>query len=121
MSIPPELLGKRYISLTTYRKTGVPVLTAVWFGEDKEKLYVMTANDSGKAKRIRNNPDVRIASCTVRGKITGPTFTAKAQILSNTDWPRAKKSIESKYWLARLTPRSKTNVYVAIEDIRPAT
>ncbi|GAC1430593.1 MAG: hypothetical protein NVS1B11_14080 [Terriglobales bacterium] len=118
MSLPQELRGKNYISFMTYRKTGVPVPTPVWFGEDDDKLYVMTGADSGKTKRIRNNPEVRIAPCTMRGKITGPQFTAKARILPETDWPRAKQSIESKYWLARLTPRSKTNVYIAIQDIR---
>ena len=50
------------------------VATPVWFGEDEDKIYVMTRSDSGKYKRIRNNPQVLVAPCTMRGKITGPDF-----------------------------------------------
>ena len=42
--------------------------TPVWFGEEDGKLYVMTRSDMGKAKRIRNNPQIKLAPCTVRGK-----------------------------------------------------
>ena len=73
--------GQKYISLTTFRKNGVAVATPVWFGEDGDKLYVMTRSDMGKAKRIRNNPRVRVAPCTSRGKVTGPEFEASARIL----------------------------------------
>jgi hypothetical protein len=115
--IPPEVHGQKYISLATFRKSGVPVSTPVWFGEDSDKLYVMTRSDSGKYKRIRNNPQVRIAPCTIRGKVTGPEFPAQAIVLPEADWPHAKTSIEKKYWLARLPFWSKKNVFVAIENI----
>jgi PPOX class probable F420-dependent enzyme len=74
MPIPRELRGQKYISLGTFRKSGVAVYTPVWFGESNEKLYVKTRNDSGKFKRIRSNPTVKVAPCNVRGKITGPEF-----------------------------------------------
>ena len=102
MPIPPEVRGQNYIVLTTFRKTGAPVQTAVWFAEQDEKLYVMTRSDSGKYKRIRNSPQVKIAPSTIRGKITGPEFTATARILPPEEWPKARKAIQSKYWLARL-------------------
>jgi len=57
-AIPSAIHGQKYISLTTFRKNGTPVATPVWFGEDGDKLYVMTRSDLGKAKRIRNNPQV---------------------------------------------------------------
>jgi len=76
MSIPPEIHGRTYISLASFRRNGAAVPTPIWFGEKDGKLYVMTRSDSGKYKRIRNNPHVRIAPCTVRGKITGPEFAA---------------------------------------------
>jgi hypothetical protein len=41
----------------------------------------MTRSDMGKTKRIRNNPKVRVAPCTIRGKVTGEEFPAKARIL----------------------------------------
>ena len=116
MPIPPELTGQKYISLASFRKSGEPVRTPVWFGEKDDKLYVMTRSDSGKYKRIRNNPKVSIAPCTMRGKITGPEFAATARVLPEEDWLWARKTIERKYWLARIPFFwSKQNVYLEIE------
>jgi PPOX class probable F420-dependent enzyme len=69
--IPEEIAGQKYVSLKTFRKNGVGVATPVWFGEEGDKLYVMTRSDMGKTKRIRNNPQVRVAACTIRGTVTG--------------------------------------------------
>ena len=49
-AIPSEIRGQKYISLTTFRKNGVAVATPVWFGEEGDKLYVMTRSDMGKDK-----------------------------------------------------------------------
>src|SRR5256885_16760927 len=76
--VPAAIHDQKYISLTTFRKTGVGVATPVWFGEEDGKLYVMTRSDMGKTKRIRNNPQVKVAPCTIRGKVTGPEFAASA-------------------------------------------
>ena|SRR5579863_6824101 len=114
MAIPSEIHGHNYISLTTFRKNGAAVPTPVWFGEDDGRLFVMTRSDSGKYKRLRNNPQVRIAACTMRGKVTGPEFAATARVLPPEDWPRARKTIHQKYWMARLPFWSKQNVYVEI-------
>jgi uncharacterized protein len=121
MPIPPEIRGHKYICLITFRKTGAPVSTPVWFGEDDDRVYVKTRSDSGKYKRIRNNPQVRIAPCTMRGKIIGQEFSAKARILPEQDWPYADATIKKKYLLARLPFWSKKNVFIAIENIEPAT
>ena len=102
MPIPAAIQGQKYISLATFRKTGVPVYTPIWFAEDDDKLYFMTNSKLGKVKRIRNNPGVRIAPCTIRGKITGPEFAAQARILPPTDTNRVQRAIRAKYWLARL-------------------
>ena len=114
MPIPREIQGRKYMLLTTFRKSGVAVPTPVWFGEDDDNLYIMTRSDSGKFKRIRNNPGVRVAPCTVRGKVTGPEFSALARILPPEAWPRARQTIHRKYWLARLPVWSKKNVYLEI-------
>src|SRR5207248_8837565 len=111
-----EITGQKYISLATFRKNGAAVHTPVWFGEKDGKLYVMTRSDSGKYKRLRNNAKVRIAPCTIRGKITGPEFSATARLLPQQEWPRARGTIHRKYWLARIPlVWSKQNVYVEVE------
>jgi PPOX class probable F420-dependent enzyme len=100
--IPAAIRGQKYISLTTLRKDGSKVATPVWFGEDGDKLYVMTRSDLGKTKRIRNNPHVRVAPCTVRGKVTGPEYAALARILPPEEHAHAREAINRKYWMARL-------------------
>jgi uncharacterized protein len=109
------LSKEKYVSLVTFRKTEAAVTTPVWFAEDSGKLYVMTRSDSGKYKRIRNNPKVRVAACTMRGKVTGPELNATARILPADDWPRAARLIRKKYWLARVPFFwSKLNVYLEV-------
>jgi len=100
--IPAPIEGQKYISLTTFRKTGVGVATAVWFGEDAGKLYVMTRSDMGKTKRIRNNPQVRVAPCTIRGKVTGAEVAATARLLPAEEQARARAALKRKYWMTRI-------------------
>jgi uncharacterized protein len=102
-AIPEAIRGQKYISLTTFRKNGAAVATPVWFGEESGKLYVMTRSDMGKTKRIRNNSQVRVAPCTIRGKVTGPDFAALARILPLEGHAHARQTVNRKYWLARLT------------------
>jgi PPOX class probable F420-dependent enzyme len=116
MAIPSAITGQKYMSLASFRKNGNPVYTPIWFGEKADKLYVMTRSDSGKYKRIRNNPRILIAPCTMRGKITGPEFAATVRMLPPEDWPWARETISRKYWLARVPFFwSKQNVYLEID------
>ena len=100
--IPEQIAEQKYISLKTFRRNGVGVATPVWFGEDGERLYVMTRSDMGKTKRIRNNPQVRVAPCTIRGTVTGAEFAATARILPPEEHARARQAINWKYWAARI-------------------
>ncbi len=100
--IPSAIRGQKYIALTTFRKNGDAVATPVWFGEDGDKLCVMTRGDMGKTKRIRNNPAVRVAPCTIRGREIGPQSAATARILPPEEHALARQSINRKYWAARL-------------------
>ncbi len=113
--IPPEIHGQRYISLTTYRMVGTPVRTPVWFAEENDKLYFMANAKSWKVKRLRNQAQVRIAPCTIRGKITGFEFSATARFLVPEEYAQARRAINRKYWLARIPfVWSKTNKYVEL-------
>src|SRR5689334_18846042 len=68
----PEVLsrfeGENVISLETYRRNGEPVRTPVWFLKENGILYVHTGDNTGKVKRIRRNPKVRVAPSHFRGK-----------------------------------------------------
>ena len=77
-------------------------LAPIWFAEDDNRIYFMTSSKLGKYKRIRNNPSVTIAPCTIRGRITGPEFKATVRILRPDEHARARRLINAKYWLARV-------------------
>src|SRR5579885_2638274 len=116
MSIPAEIHNQKYVSLTTFRRSGVAVNTPVWLGERDGQLYVVTEKISGKSKRIRNNPSVRVAPCTIRGKITGPEFSGRAQVLPESDESSITRQIIcKKYWLTRLSFHPQKNKYLKIE------
>jgi uncharacterized protein len=113
--IPSAIRGQKYISLATFRKTGAKVATPVWFGEDGDKLYVMTISTMGKVKRIRNNPLVEVAPCTMRGKLTGDKVFAHARILPPEEHAHARQTVHRKYLLARLSaPFSKADTFLEI-------
>jgi uncharacterized protein len=120
-TIPPEIHGQRYISLATFRKNGTAVYTPIWFAEDNGKLYFMTSTKLWKYKRIRNNPQVKIAPCTMRGKTTGPEFSATARILPPEQFAKARQLIDAKYWLARVPLLWRnTDAYLEITQLHSA-
>lgn len=121
MAVTPALRGQKYISLTTFRKSGAAVRTPVWFAEADGKLYLFTNPQSGKVKRIRNNPSVRLAPSKMRGKITGPEFQAQARILTGTESDRARGIMKKKYLLMRIPFLwSKNSIFLELEMNQPA-
>ncbi len=71
MSGLENLESQKYISLETYKKNNQPVRTPVWFVINNDLIYVITREDTGKVKRLKNNPQVKLAPCTFRGKPIG--------------------------------------------------
>jgi PPOX class probable F420-dependent enzyme len=88
------LQGHGFISLTTFGKSGKAVSTPVRFGVESGKLYVSTGTKSGKVRRIRSNPKVQLAPCTIRGKVVGPTVEAMARILSVDEGVLAESALK---------------------------
>ena len=75
---------QKYLNLESVKRDGTPVQTPVWFAEEQGVLYVYTLAKAGKVKRIRRNPHVRLAPCTMRGTVTGPWVEAEATIVDAT-------------------------------------
>jgi PPOX class probable F420-dependent enzyme len=92
----------KYISLETFRKNGQGVQTPVWFVLHSGAMYAYTAANSGKVKRIRNNPRVRAALCTVRGRVTGPWVDGTASIVDGDERRMADRLLDRKYFLRRI-------------------
>jgi len=119
-SAAAALQGHKYVSLATFRRNGQEVRTPVWFAEQAGKLYVMTRTDSGKFKRIRNQPQVRLAACTMRGKVTGPWADGQARILDRAEEGVARQALARKYFLMRFPWLwSRKNIFLEI-TLRPA-
>jgi PPOX class probable F420-dependent enzyme len=60
---------EQFLSLTTFRKSGESVSTAVWIGRDGDALIVTTPEASGKVKRLRNSPRVEVRPCNRMGRV----------------------------------------------------
>ena len=62
--------------------------------------YVYTLANAGKVKRIRRNPRIRIAPCTMRGKVIGPWVEAEATIVDATTAAHGHALLRQKYgWM----------------------
>ena len=96
-----QLAQGRLISLTTYRRDGRAVATPVGFVREGEHLLAWTAVNTGKVKRIRNNPQVMVATCTPRGEVTGPEWTATVSILPPDEVARVYPMLAEKYEVMR--------------------
>jgi PPOX class probable F420-dependent enzyme len=95
-----ELATERYVSLTTTRRDGTPVPTAVWAAPDGEgRLLVWTGSESGKVKRLRHTPAVTVAPCDRRGNVTGVPVPGTARLLPDGELPRVHAAMTRKYGL----------------------
>ena len=98
-----QFASQRYLNMETYKKTGEPVATPVWFAEENGTFYTYSLANAGKVKRIRNNPKVRIVPCDVRGKPKGEWVEAKARILDERGAALGHRLLNEKYgWMKRI-------------------
>ena len=86
-----------YVSLTTIRRSGVPVSTPVWAAPDGETLVVWTRTDSGKVKRLRHTSRVTVAPCDIRGRVQGAAVDGVAEFVPHAEWPGALASLRRAY------------------------
>ena len=91
--------GEHYLSLETMRRDGTGVRTPVWFAADEAgRLYIYSRADAGKVKRIRLNGAVRIAPCTMRGRVTGDWTNTRATIVTGAAFDTGMRLLDLKYW-----------------------
>lgn len=91
-----------YLNLETFRRSGEGVQTPVWFVENGGLLYVETSARSGKIKRIRRNPHVRVVPCTASGKPRGVWVEGEAQLVSDAaESEQINRLLNRKYGLIK--------------------
>ena len=93
--------NQQYLNIETYRKSGQPVATPVWFVQERDTLYIHTLETAGKYKRIRNNPQVRIMPCGARGEPKGEWMSASAQAMPAEEKDRINRLFRQKYGLQK--------------------
>ena len=99
------LESARTVSLATFRRDGRQVNTPVWVVLVGERLYVNTEAASGKVKRIRNNPRIRIAPSTMGGKPLAEWREGTAQVVDDAALVgRVNNAIRAKYGLQARIP-----------------
>lgn len=91
------LVRQRAVLLTTYRRDGTPVGTAVNIAVEGDRAFFRTPHKTGKVKRLRNNANVEVAPSTMRGKPTGPAVRAQARLLGGEEAKLASNAIQRKY------------------------
>jgi hypothetical protein len=95
------LVDRKYCLVTSYKRSGQPISTPLWFGLAEGKLYFRTYADAVKVKRIRNNPRVLVGPCDARGKPSGPMVEARARVVAPDEEPQAERAVQSNYGLLR--------------------
>ncbi len=84
------LAAAKYVALTTFRRTGVPVTTPVWFAPslDEPTLFVViTVDETGKTKRLAHTDTVELQACDMRGRVAqgSPTYRGTARVVRDAE------------------------------------
>ena len=96
-----QFTKQSYLNLETFRKNGAGVKTPVWFWEDGGVLYVRTIDGSGKVKRARRNPHVRVTPCKVDGTPIGKWVSGEARFVDEAEAERINRGLKKKYGLMK--------------------
>lgn len=91
------LSGHKYINLETYRKSGRGVRTPVWFVISDGQIFVLTSQETGKVKRIKNNQTIKIMPCGIRGEPKGQWIDGTARIVTESEMQEIVKLRYKKY------------------------
>ncbi len=94
-----RLAAANYLLLTTFRRDGRAVPTALWFAVDGAEFVVWTVTTSGKVKRIRRDGAVTVAPCDLRGNPRGEAIKAYARLLDEAETARVRRLISRRYGL----------------------
>jgi PPOX class probable F420-dependent enzyme len=95
-----ELDRARYISLTTFKRDGSPVSSAVWItGADGTYVFT-TGSNAWKTKRLLRNPAVEVQVCDMRGRVEPATkrYTGTGTVANSPDAvAAAQRALATKY------------------------
>ncbi|HEY2316620.1 MAG TPA: pyridoxamine 5'-phosphate oxidase family protein [Streptosporangiaceae bacterium] len=92
---------EKYVSSTTFRRSGSPVSTATWIVDiDSGHVGFWTSSASGKYKRLRNNPKITLQPSDSRGKVKADTASVEGTAELATSGPQfdaVQSKVRAKY------------------------
>jgi PPOX class probable F420-dependent enzyme len=89
----------RQIVLVTFKRSGEAMPSPINHGVADGKLYVRTDPSTGKVKRLRNNPNVVVVPCNLRGKPKGQAVAGVARILPESEHAHAEEAVAANWSL----------------------
>lgn len=99
------LAAAKYVSLTTFRRTGEPVSSPVWIApavDGSGHLAVITVDGTGKTKRLGHTRRVELRPCDVRGRVADgePTYRGEGVVVrSAAEVAGVRAAVVAKYGL----------------------
>ena len=97
MTTLSSLRDTKTILLTTYRRDGTPIDTAVSIAFDGDRAFFRSYDKAWKTKRLARNPNVKAAPATVRGAPTGPAVEARATLLDGDEAKLAARALARRH------------------------
>ncbi len=95
-----SLGDEKYLALTTFKRDGTPVTTAVWAAPiDDNKIGFWTSSGSGKAKRLAHTSKVIVQPSDSRGRVKAGTtpVEATAELVTGPQLEGIRTKIVAKY------------------------
>lgn len=95
-----SLGDEKFVSLTTFKRNGDAVASAMWIARDGESLVAWTPADTWKVKRVARDPRVTLTASGRTGKVAenAPVFAGSAEVLRDPgEVARVEGLIKRKY------------------------
>jgi len=93
---------EKFVSLTTFKRNGDAVASAMWIVRDGNGLAAWTPADAWKVKRIRRDPRVTVTASGRSGKVRAgqPAFDGTAEVITDpAEVARTEALVKGKYGL----------------------
>jgi uncharacterized protein len=95
-----DIADAKYVSFTTFRRDGSAVSTPVWIARLADgRVGFTTDADVGKVKRLRNNANVTLRPCNVKGKVVdgAPEVAGTGAIVTGAACDEVWTAVRRKY------------------------
>lgn len=87
----------KYLSISTFKKNGEKKSTPVWYVAKDKKLYIWTADNSWKIKRIKNNNNVEFTASNFKGEHLKESLSGTARIMDKSEEKFPLKLFKDRY------------------------